>query len=503
MRYTLCTVKDASSTEPSAEYGLARASRSCAFLSVLFLCAAATQGCAGSESDSDDAPHDDSLPKACGQDVYVLDEQDRFVIGADGTEYEGSAIEAASDFLAVRHIEIGEDGYWAEGVVDIHSVQDGALLGSTSGEAYTYGASIAHFDHLERSVLAIGDPQHEYTDYAMGRVVAIDVESVVEGASHNDSVLVEVVGNSDWSGLGERTSAGQGPLGPLIATSMSKRTDGGYPITSSVAVIDVALVQDALVGSGTATTMDSAGVSMYIRSDARGDAGTDVLLADLDGDGLSDLCVGDSFFGETYGAVYVVLSPGGAGGEHDLRSCDFYGLGDWVCGSFGRRLGAFDNDQDGYQQLVVSECGYGSDCGEPGAGPGAIHVLDNLSISSGKPAMLEDQARILGDDGEYLGYDLEGYWRGQDQGLAVTMEARNYGSHRSGVYLVETGAEGTMPVGDTCGTLILDDSAIGSGGAYLLTWSQEGGALFLGDSVLEIMDDEGGHANGVVYGYGL
>ncbi len=93
-------------------------------------------------------------------------------------------------------------------------------------------------------------------------------------------------------------------------------------------------------------------------------AGTVVLLADVNGDGLSDAIVGafqEDEAGSSAGAIYVFLGP--VTDSHSLESADAKLLGENPSDFAGRNLQAADLDGDGNVDLLVGAYGFNASAG--------------------------------------------------------------------------------------------------------------------------------------------
>ncbi len=216
------------------------------------------------------------------------------------------------------------------------------------------------------------------------------------------------------------------------------------------------------IAAGTADWDDSAS---SLLGEAAGDqAGTDVLVSDLDGDGVDDLVAGSLWNadgGDGAGAVYVVFGPVGAG---ELADADIRLLG--APGeNFGRRLAAGDFDGDGVQELAV---GANNDAAG-GEGMGGVSVFSLRGMTGGEPTL-----HIVGDQagagfGEPVGAgDFDG--DGRSDIVTAAEEWDDGTSHKRGrVYLfLDPDGSGVVSAATADVALTGDDSSSSDNAGELL-----------------------------------
>ena len=171
-------------------------------------------------------------------------------------------------------------------------------------------------------------------------------------------------------------------------------------------------------------------------------------VGDLDGDGVGEWVIGAPFAsrGSSGSGTVYVLEPG-AGGT--LESSDGLELqGNWYSGALGWALAIDDLDDDGHAELYISEYGYTGAATEQGR----ILVIDALVEESG---WAEDAAvaRLFGDDRyDYTGYALQSPGDLDGDGardLAVSAPWADIDMYAQGVVCLATGGfEGSLSLSD-------------------------------------------------------
>ncbi len=116
---------------------------------------------------------------------------------------------------------------------------------------------------------------------------------------------------------------------------------------------------------------------------------------DVDGDGLDDLLLGESYSdanGNEAGVAYLVQSP--ASGLLDLAGADAHLLGEAEVDHAGGSVAACDMDTDGHSDLLI-----GSSNDEAGEEAGAIYLL--YGAVSGEVLLADADAKLRGSAGDW------------------------------------------------------------------------------------------------------
>lgn len=291
-----------------------------------------------------------------------LEEADLTWYGAVPRGHCGSAMVGGWDLVAGPGLDVAlaceaENGDGVTGgavhLLDASGVPAEAAWGAAPLGLPIQGAAVARLD---------GAPAHAHLGgaLAVGDLGADGVPDLVAGAAYDDSGAPAAGSLWTWAGA---TGAGTVVLGDRRYGGLGREVRVGDVDGDGFDELVVAEVSNFDVGrvwviAGDGTGMVRAVFEGVCDDDAcrRGDGfGTALVLADLDGDGATDLAVGApraDRAGEDAGAVYAWFGPI-ADGAWGAGSADLVLDGDLGGARAGEALAAADVDDDGWLDLLV------------------------------------------------------------------------------------------------------------------------------------------------------
>jgi len=169
----------------------------------------------------------------------------------------------------------------------------------------------------------------------------------------------------------------------VVVGAPGRRSDSDHHL-GAVYVLGGAALADA---RGQVRAADVA-LSVIVGPPTHARFGASIAVADLDGDGLSDVVVGAPSEGEgphvERGSVYVFFSKPGQPSPRTALEADLTIRGERAGDTFGTSVLAADIDGDGTVDLVASAARAGAPA-RPGAG--AVYVVDGAALRGGRGEM--------------------------------------------------------------------------------------------------------------------
>ena len=290
------------------------------------------------------------------------------------------------------------------------------------------------------SVLSLGDTDDDgsddfalsapYTGRLQGTVYLFS--GPITGALNEaDAALaVESPDNSSYLGyalLGGDDLTGDG-IGDIVTVDLAESLPGELQILSGAA-----RGRKWTDAHAAAVTTDTNAIELH------------AVTADMDGDGVADLLVGDQNARIGRGEVYVLLGPLSGAVSVEDSDASRYGVGEWDAA--GASVGAGDVDGDGSADLLV---------GAPGTGDrnyGTAYVVLG-PLSSGARGLSGAELTLVGEgDYDSTGDTINVAGDVDEDGVPELLigapgEGISEGLSRSSIYLVDDQAPGNYNIAD-------------------------------------------------------